>query len=334
MRSTSSPGLALAVSTAVESGYHAREGSGSPAHVESYVGGTDKAGIGWVQGTIVSGSRADVLELVGRYLGSVEDRAYGSRWYAEGATVGLNGSTVQWAARGGTPETFVQVTQTDCDGLGTAGTLALLGELTARGFKVTRLDTYLDASDSPRPSQVYGAWEAGLKVSRSREAGLQIRSGRRAEKATFGSRQSNGYLRVYEDDGHGPGVRWEFEGHREVAEAMASALLSGVAVARLHWGVVTRLVDFRDRSTAAHGERAERLGWFAALVDGAEAVRVVAAVRVDHLARRAAWLVRQVLPSLATVWTGYGDGWLNDALRDGLDRLRPRDLAVLRAAAW
>jgi hypothetical protein len=138
---------------------------------------------------------------------------------------------------------------------------------------------------------------------------------------------------VYEDDQHGPGVRWEFEGHRDVAQVMAAALLTGAEVARLHWGLVARLVDFRDRAAEAHGRRAARLDWFESLVVEAVAVAVAMPVRVDHLAKRAAWLVRQVLPSLAVVWTGYGDAWLNEALRDGLDRLRPRDLAVLRVSA-
>lgn len=331
METTSSPGLASA--WAVESGYHGPQARNRAAHVESYVGGTDKSGVGWVQGTIIATSHAEVLAVVAGHLGAAETRAYGSRWYAEGSGVGLNGSTVQWGARGGTPETFVQVTQTDCDSLGAEGVLELLRDLHGLGFKATRIDTYVDASDSPRPSVIYAAWEAGQKVSRSREAQYGEKSGRRAQVARFGSRQSDGYLRTYEDEQHGPGVRWEFEGHRDVAQVMMAALLTGANVARLHWGMVARLVDFRDRVSAAHGERAERSDWFASLVDGAELVAIAVPVRVDHLAKRAAWLVRQVLPSLATVWTGYGDAWLNRALADGLDRLRPRDFAVLRAAA-
>ena len=292
---------------------------------------TDKTGVGWVQGTVREAPADEVLTLVERHLGASEAQSFGTRWYAERSTVGLNGSSVQHGHRAGHPGTFVSVTQTDCDVLGTDGVLALLRELADVGFRATRIDTYSDNAASPRPSEVYEAWEGGQKVSRSREVGLSARSGRREEKCSIGSRQSGGYLRIYEDDGHGPGVRWEFEAKGVVAQEVARALLAGVPLGQLHWGLVVGLVDFRDRQAAAHGERAERSGWFARLIEGAEAVRAVVAVKVDHLARRAAWLTRQVLPSLATVWLGYGDAWLNSALAGGMDRMRPRDRAVLAA---
>lgn len=301
------------------------------------------------------------MSTLARYVGEHREESW-FRWYREGRQVGLNRSAVGWHPRSSPQaEVYIEVKQTDCDELGYRDSLALLGELVGLGMKVTRLDVFVDDwARVVRPAEMVAAFDAGHTVTRIEKRSLRD-DGLDAQVATFGARSGEWYLRVYdkpapEADPFGVGqtnargtlqgsrvvapadgrlrVRHELEAKGHTAREVAAALLAGQEPSDTLWAYVSGVLDFRERERGtAHGERAPRLGWWAALVEGAERTRVVARERVDHLAKRAIWLRRQVARSLASVHAVYGEGWLSRLLEDGADRMTMRDYAVMRAAA-
>jgi len=80
-------------------------------------------------------------------------------------------------------------------------------------------------------------------------------------------------------------------------------------------------VEFRETFQGdLHGSRRPRLAGWARLQGSAARVRLAAAVVVDSLERRKAWIERQAAPSFAAVWARLGDAWVNQVLSNGLDR--------------
>jgi Replication initiation factor len=70
------------------------------------------------------------------------------------------------------------------------------------------------------------------------------------------------------------------------------------------------------------GDRAVLLPWWSLLVGSAGRARLVGAVVVDTLARKVAWLRRQVAPTLALVFGVHGSGAVSDLIDEGWHRAR------------
>jgi hypothetical protein len=255
---------------------------------------------------------------------------------------------------------LVDITQQALDGLGFARSLDLLRSLTAAGFRPSRLDLWADDREGlADPLDVWTALEGGQAVTHAHGHEWRQNSAGGAT-AYIGSRTSERFLRVYRTlPIHGyDGTRWELEIKGQAAVDSLALLIEGAerrADTRLNsrspigplgveapspWsapssspdaamvlvGLIVGFVDFRDRAGLAHGERAPRLAWWVALVGSMTRVRGAVAIKVDGLKRRAAWIGRQVAPTLAAIWAepGYGSAWLNEVLGDGMDRLGGR----------
>jgi DNA relaxase NicK len=295
------------------------------------------AGIGGFRGSSVFGDREYIIATVAAYLGEAAYLDHGSKWYAQMATVGLNGSSVQWEHRNGSGAgVFVEVHQSDCDELGVGRTLDLVRDLKAGGFTLTRFDTYVDVIGGPRPEVTVAAFDEGQKVTRAQDRKFEDEKvhGHRQQIARIGSRSGRWYLRHYEDhEKHAQGeARWELEAHHEGAEAVAAALLAGEDLASVHWAHVVAYIDFRDRAGTPHGERAPRLDWFEDLVAATVAAIVRLPARVDHLGKRVDWVMRQVSRSLASLYVAFGPELVEEVLSRGIDRLTSQDRAMIAAA--
>ena len=303
-------------------------------------------GLGWVRGTLRTGDPGGVAAVLARHLGSTGEEGHGwGRWYAQ--SMRWDHAAVAWepvAGSNAADECLVEVAQKGLDGLGAAGSLALLGELVAVGLRVSRLDTWLDDAERvASPAVVRAAEKAGQYVGRVQPGGWFEDDSTGGSTAYLGARESERMLRTYDADavhGHG-GVRWEEEQKGARADQAARVLLAagpdgmGAAVV----GMLVDLVDFRDRErAAAHGERAARLSWWARLVGSVAGIRLALPARVDTLGRRIAWLRKQAAPSLALLFWRDGSAGLRRLAVEGERRLSPAQWALARApgseGAW
>jgi len=284
-------------------------------------------GLGWLRGTLRTDPEA-VMALLRPHLGESSPRSGGTRWFRQSAHLADRRAMVAWDGIGqAAGRVMVDVSQTALDALGWDGARALLADLLGAGFRTSRIDLYLDDRARRASARLLRAAIVDRQyVSHAEPGGYHEDDRTGAATAYLGSRESERFLRGYDKDPNGedPRTRYELEVKGEtakwVSEAVASAdAASAVSVVCAH---LLAFVDFRERVEGDRGDRAPRLAWWAALVDGFTKARGVVAVKVDSLARRAGWLRRQVSPTLAAIWAhpGYGNGWLNDLLGDGLDR--------------
>jgi hypothetical protein len=302
-----------------------------------------ETGLGWLRGTIKTLETADVLDTLLGYFGPHQPRQGGTRWYRSAANLAERSVMVAWDGVGQASGTvMVEVKQTALDGLGWERSVELLSDLASLGLRASRLDLYYDDRERiASPGEVWEALSAGQGVTHSQSFERHEDQDHRST-ANLGARSSLRYLRVYDKpDESGDRVRWEIELHDESARSAVSLLLSlaarlspsssTFAVGRTSdlssqagafvLGLVADFVDFRQTVQGdLHGSRRPRLAWWARLLGSTVRVRLAAAVVVDSLERRAAWLARQAAPTLAAVWMRYGDGWLNALLSNGLDR--------------
>lgn len=302
-----------------------------------------------------------VRSLLAGRVGTVVDRPGGTRWYESAQTFGQFGSLMAWGNRSGSAEVFVEVHQTDCDVFGFEWTRQLMRKLSEWDTRCTRIDPYVDDyARTVAPAVVLDAFEAGQAVTRMEKAELH-RTVRGGTTATFGARGSEAFLRVYEkgedsyvslvapEDGDaersegataaasgrfGVRDRWELEAKGRLAGELWAGIVAGLAPDRLLWSYLSGVLDFRARVPGqAHGERAPRLWWWAALVEAVQRARVAPRRLVDSLARRMTWLEHQVARVYATVAAGYGPGlgpWLEEI---GRQRMTALDWAMVPAVA-
>lgn len=328
---------------------------GSNTGVEMTEGGS--LGCGGLDGTVRKGPRAAVVQLLGEIVGEIAPRPGGWPWYGSSASVGTRGSVVAWDPKPCTPgredEVFFHIVQSDCDALGLDQVAALYGKLLRLGARVSRCDVFFDdRSRRIGPAEVCAAFKAGDKVSHIRR-GLLYQEVGEGTGATFyiGAPSSKERVRVYDKDAEQKapagtyGIRWEVQGRAEVARGLAHLVLSAQAASRgrVFAEFLTGLIDFRERSGQEHGERAERLAWWASLVGDVERARSRAVEVVDSLVRRARWVVQQCAPSLALIAAATGgdwssSGWLHAMVVEGRKRLSLADWLLVppecRPAEW
>jgi hypothetical protein len=309
------------------------------------------AGLGWLQGTLTRVDPAWVVALLSDAVNDApEVRAGGTRWYSESMTVGPH-VMAAWAPRKRPEvvETYFEVRQSALDRLGGTASLALARELVAAGGRMTRADGYYDdLARHAEPATVADAFRPGLTLTHIRrvrelrqyvmtaEAGDAIPDG---ATTYLGSSQSEAMVRVYDkaaESGHGnAGVRWELQaragratrfvdGAVEASDGLASYILAAIR----------GLIDFRERTVSGRADRAGLLPWWAAIVGDADRVGLNGPAKVDSLEQRAAWVERQVAPSLALLVSAYGPDWLRSVLEMGDERLteHQRRLATGRRA--
>ena len=300
-----------------------------PTLSDTWVEMTDQAptvGVGWLRGTI-RGDLEGVRSLLVEVFGPAQPRAMGTLWYASSEWYGDRRVVVGWDGRGPCAGTvLVDVTQTALDTLGWDGSMHLIRGLVALGFRASRVDVWVD--DHARHAsarKVRAAIVARRFTSHAQPGGYREDDRTGAATAYLGARESERMLRVYDKDpGQGTArTRYELEMKHATAREVPALLLGAADAPRgMISGLLRGFVDFVDREDGERGDRAALTDWWAALVGDLERVKVAVARRVDSLARRALWVRHQVAPTLGLLFAhpGYGTGWLNDVLTDGLGR--------------
>lgn len=279
-------------------------------------------GLGWISGTFVGRDPGAALDILRPYFGEGSARDFGTRFYGASSVLDDGRVMVGWDGHGGAAGSiFVNVRQGALDGLGWDRSVALAGSLLAAGFRPSRVDVYVDdRAGITDPAAVYAAFSSGEVVTHAREGEWRENTGGGAT-AALGRRTSERYLRVYRKHEDGDArTRWELETKGTLAGFALGLVVSAPDPMATALQLLVSFVDFRARVGEAHGSRAERLDWWAAFVGSLGKVRAAAAVRIDSLARRVAWLRRQAAPSLWAVYVRLGADALNDLLRQGSDR--------------
>jgi len=153
----------------------------------------------------------------------------------------------------------------------------------------------------------------------------------------IGSASSRRRLRVYDKnlESHGEinAIRWEMQERKEAAETLLVQLAYGESWPKIIAARLVSFVDFRDLVKVEVEDR-DRLPWFAALVAGAEKAMVYLPKAAQTLAEVQDWFKRALGPTLAVIMAGWGGdlGRLDDVLKDGKRRWKPRHKAMLAEA--
>jgi hypothetical protein len=315
--------------------------------VETNIECRQVVGCGWLKGS-GHGEVALVAGVVAAFLvssvGSCRASDGCAPWYRRGVKVGCNGSFVAWEmigkdARG--DEWLVSVVQSDLDALGLAQSCDLAMALESLGIRWARIDVYVDdLGRGVDPLRVYAARRRGRCLTHVRTYELVRSHGGQAAGVTcyLGSRTSIAMVRVYRRwalpgaDGS-EGVRWEAEWKHEGAAYVGRSVLLGgdlgaSAIRSRYWAEVARLVDFVDGDTRVPS-RCVRSAWFDRLVGVTAPALPAVAVPVSDLVARRRWLARSCAAALATVFVQDGSGAIDSLLRQGLERMGPRDLAMI-----
>ncbi len=279
-------------------------------------GGQEEAtiGVGWLRFTVWAKSPGSALGDLQRFLGEARPLARPSQYYSHSWRV-LHSSTV--SAREDEPGQFnVEVTQTDCEGLGWPGLRGMLLWVVAQErWNVSRFDlNYDDRECVVSPEEVHESGKRGDVVTHVPLSGMwQVGKGDGGYTAYFGQGKSDEQLRVYKGQfkhGGDPFNRWELQLRRKSAHARVvhffrlseSVPKLGVEeVSASFWGCVARLVDFREQD-AVRPEDRTRLPWWERLVGSVAKLRLPKETVVPpSFARTAAWLRTYVSPSMAFV---------------------------------
>lgn len=255
------------------------------------------------------------------------------------------GYTMGWAVRGKgrvyvapeRPEMGVHVVLSGqvCDELGGEELARLAYMVEVRQGHFSRCDVAMDTNGCS-VEDFRMAEESGHVVSRAR-SGTEYKPfrGSGGHTMTYGRRGSRRLVRVYDKRAERAalglpcelGTRVEVEHRDEYADT-----------AVLHW---LRGGDLRDLVVSAidvrEGEgnvsRRQRAGWWAAVVESAGRVVMVAAGSAEvTIARARQWLHLQVMPTVA--WVATADGgdlaWLLHEISEGLARVAPWKLELVR----
>jgi hypothetical protein len=251
------------------------------------------------------------------------------------------------SAREDQPGQFnVEVTQTDCEGLGWPGLRAMLLWVVAQErWNVSRFDLNYDDRDCVvSPEDVHEAGKRGDVVTHVPLSGIwQVGKADGGYTAYFGQGKSDEQLRVYKGQfkhGGDPFNRWELQLRRRsahervvhffrLAESVQKLSVEGVSAS--FWGCVSRLVDFRAQDAARPEDRTQ-LPWWERLVGSVAKLRLSKEVVVPpSFARSAGWVRFYVSATLAYLVrevekSGHGGHeFLWGVVQEGEAKLRRRE---------
>jgi len=267
----------------------------------------------------------------------------GSHGY-KSAVLGPGGARIEFEPEGRF-DFHVSLPGKACSRIGERRMRSYLKFADKNGGRATRVDTNLD--DYARVAAVadvdaHSVRSKGLVSHAVKVKTINAHTTKSAELSGatiyIGSDSSRRKLRVYDKnlESHGEidAIRWEMEDRKEAAETMAVHLAYAESWPKIIAARLVSFVDFRDPVKAEVEDR-DRLAWFAALVAGAEKATVYAAKAVKTLVEVQDWFTRAMGPTLAVVMAGWGGdlGRLDDVLKDGKERWKPRHHAMLAEAA-
>jgi len=237
------------------------------------------------------------------------------------------------------PEVHASLPGQWCRALSEEQMMEVVGWLLFAGASVSRLDLAGDDYDKRvMPADVWEAVKAGECVSHTQKRTFTESWKGGGSTVAFGARSGRQYLRVYdkaaESLGQVDAVRWELETKDEAAQSLLVQLMEYAG----RWGELfkARLVQFVDFKEVggSNATRRKRAAWFAELVGAAEKARVYGAVALRTVEKVAAWLEKQVAPSLAVVFQVMGGdlGYLSRVVELGRRRWRSGHHTLLASA--
>jgi hypothetical protein len=277
-----------------------------------------QVGLGWLDGTVKSPEPGEVQRVIGDRFGEPFDAVpvgwYGKRAGYDGGRVG-----VSWMGRAdASGTTRVDVTQTAFDGLGLAGSVALLRDLRGLGFRASRLDEWVDDYERRvTPERVRAAVLGAQAVTHARPGRWMVDDITGFTTYYLGRPDSDRMVRCY--DRREP-TRYELQSRREWAEHAASVVASASEPVAAVLGNLVSFADYRESRGRSDGRRAPRLDWWQAVV-GDEAKAEGAPSRPRPSLEEVAWVFRrQWAPTFADLFEAFGEEWVNDVLREGFAR--------------
>ena len=201
----------------------------------------------------------------------------------------------------------------------------------ALGLRASRVDVAWDVAGMDVIGFLQGALCAGHVVTRAHRDSIQAMANRKGRTIYIGSRTSKRMLRCYDARGV---TRLELECKEERAVSLLEHLC---AFDVSEWsaqafGVLRDYVDFRDRDASKRVSDCPLLGWWAAIVGGAERVRLPLPRVMPDARRSVRWLRRGVAPMLAAVLAGVPArdraATIGKLLEEGRERWASRHLLV------
>ncbi|MBK5282935.1 MAG: replication initiation factor domain-containing protein [Nitrospiraceae bacterium] len=223
-----------------------------------------------------------------------------------------------------------------------------INELKGHG---TRVDVALDdRTGHVTVSQVIAAADVGQAVMRWRTYDAKRRCSYKGqddiqgEMVTFGSRQSESYLRVYDKriEAQGKGktvdgswVRWELEFKKERAQLCVDlfAHLPLDEWREFTVGLLKSCISFRDTTADAPAWercRSSELPWWKALTDGFTRCRFHVGTTDRKLEEVLAWFTQAMGPTMAALYCAAGPEWMTKVIESGSSRWKPHHYQLMK----
>jgi len=333
------------IATGSESGFTDNEGnevkppSGNTGAEISCLGRSIR--LDYLAATLLGEPVSDALETVEGLFGKITSRDMGWHGYSNSGGVLAGFGVVAWHYE--RPDMGVHI---DLSAKGLAeiprlvngDILGLLCYLKDRGFKYTRVDLAFDDVDGALDlGVIWEALHAGDVACRWKRTNFKRIHGvtkAAGETIFLGSRKSNVVVRIYDkaaeqgiEDHHW--IRVEIELKDKRAGAMVDKLLEDGPTAAL--AVLRSCLEFKEAGTEGNITRRKPAVWWVAFLDGIEKSRLSLPPETRSLEKVRKWLFRQVAPSVALVSRAEGGGvdWLYALLKEGDERLKPDQLALI-----
>ncbi len=223
-----------------------------------------------------------------------------------------------------------------------------INELKGHG---TRVDIALDDRiGHATVSQVIAAADAGQAVMRWRTYDAKRRCSYKGqddiqgEMVTFGSRQSESYLRVYDKrleaagkgkKWEGPWVRWELEFKKDRAQLCVDlfAHLPLDEWREFTVGLMKSCISFRDTTADASSWercRSPELPWWKALTEEFTRCRFHVGTTDRKLEEVLAWFSQAMGPTLAARYCTVGPEWITKVIQSGSSRWKPQHYQLMK----
>ena len=223
-----------------------------------------------------------------------------------------------------------------------------INELKGHG---TRVDVALDdRTGHATVNEVIAAADAGQAVMRwstydaRRRCSYKGDEDIQGEMVTFGSRQSESYLRVYDkrmeaagkgDVVDGPWVRWELEFKKQRAQLCVDlfAHLPLDEWREFTVGLLKSCISFRDTTADAPAWercRSSELPWWKALTEGFTRCRFHVATTDRKLDEVLAWFSQAMGPTIAALYCAAGPEWVTKVIESGSHRWKPHHYQLMK----
>ena len=216
-------------------------------------------------------------------------------------------------------------------------------ELLKHEAQFSRLDVAVDDRAGVIPFEEAVAKTKADHVTRRSDCWRVFEGGRRSSAEVgrtlmLGSGSSDTQLRIYDKTAEqaqkgktpvGEWVRCEAQFRNDRAQLAAQVLAADGEAAIA--GMLSGLVDFKEPGQDTNKARWQRSAWWSAFLGLVETVRLTLQPETRTVEHVAAWLKRQVGPSLAVLALaqGYGCEWLLDLVDASYGRLRDGHLRML-----